>query len=56
MSEMEQFEYWVLSYAKEHNYRLIDKLLKKDDDGYVTCWVDSAWVGWRAAKKIYCED
>lgn len=44
-----KFEEWAMREAKAHGYKYMALVLKRDGDGYVAVWVDSAWMGWKAA-------
>lgn len=45
----EAFEEWVKEKAQEHGYKYMELVLRRDGDGYASTWVDSAWMGWKAA-------
>lgn len=45
-----KFEEWVTRKARANGYRYTAlMMLKRDGEGYATTWVDSAWMGWKAA-------
>lgn len=52
----EQFEKWVIKKAMKHGYKYVELALKRDGDGYSMTWVDSAWMGWKAALEMSKND
>ena len=51
----EEFETWVKSYAEKIKYKYMDRVLLRDSaDGYMSTWVDSAWIGWKASRAALC--
>ena len=48
----EDFEDWALAEAEKRSYKFMDSLFKLSpiDDGYLTTWVDCAWMGWKASR------
>ena len=51
----EEFETWVKSYAEKIKYKYMDRVLLRDSaDGYLSTWVDSTWIGWKASRAALC--
>ena len=52
-----EFEAWVISHAESISYKYIGRVLLKDSvGGYLSMWVDSAWIGWNASRAALCID
>jgi hypothetical protein len=49
------FEREMVLIAEKHEYKFMNHLLKRVEgaDIYTTTWVDSAWIGWKAALLKY---
>lgn len=52
----EYFEKWAIKTAMEHGYKYMELVLKREGEGYAMTWVDSAWMGWRAAWELSHEN
>lgn len=52
-----KFEKWIIGEAKNHGYKYMEFIIKREGDGYATTWVDSAWMGWKAAlmESVKCD-
>ena len=52
----ECFEKWAIKTATEHGYKYMELVLKREGEGYAMTWVDSTWMGWRAAWELSHEN
>lgn len=48
-----EFEAFIVEEAERRNYKHMDQVLKRDpSDEYSTTWVDMAWMGWEASRRL----